>query len=159
VLLGFGGRAEDHLIEQFVARHFTTHTHGGSGSRVEAILKEGTPVSLISVDDLTPKTAPNAGPAAFVLANDIQVAGATVAKIGAVASGQVSYVTETPADPQAIHVAIEKVRLKVGSVDVPLRSTRVKGADAALQYHRLEGSGRIAIELYVAQDVPVALGK
>ena len=159
VLLGFGGRAEDHLVEQFVARLFTTHTHGGAGGRVEGILKEGTPVSLISVDDLTPTTPRDGGPAAFVLASDIQVSGATVAKIGAVASGQVSYSGGTPADPQAIHVAIEKVRLKVGSVDVPLRNTPAKGADAALQYHRLEGSGRIAIDLYVAQDVPVALGK
>jgi hypothetical protein len=159
VLLSFGGRFEDHLAEQFVARHFTTHTHGGGGSRVEGILKEGTPVSLISVDDLTPNTTPNAGPAAFVLAKDVQVSGATVAKMGAVASGQVSYENGTAADPQAIHVALEKVRLKVGNVDVPLRSTAAKGAAGALQYHRLEGSGRIAIELYVNQDVPVALGK
>src|ERR1035438_78050 len=42
-----------------------------------------TPVSLISVEDLSSKTAESAGPIAFVLANDVQVAGATVAKIGA----------------------------------------------------------------------------
>jgi hypothetical protein len=157
VLLGFGGRFEDHLIEQFVMRRFTTHTHGRMAAR--EILKEGTPVSLISVDDLTPKTAQDGGPAAFVLANDIQAGGTTVAKVGTVASGKVSYTSGAGGDAQAVQVAIEGVRLKIGNVDVPLRSTPSKGADAALQYHRLEGSGRIAIELYVAQDVPVELGK
>jgi hypothetical protein len=44
-------------------------------------------------------------------------------------------------------------------VDVPLRSAQVRGGDGALQYHRLEGSGRIAIELYVAQDVAIARGR
>jgi hypothetical protein len=82
-----------------------------------------------------------------------------VAKVGTVASGKVSYTSGAGGDAQAVQVAIEGVRLKIGNVDVPLRSTPAKGADAALQYHRLEGSGRIAIELYVAQDVPVELGK
>ena len=94
-----------------------------------------------------------------MLASDIQVGGTTVAKVGAKAEGKVSYGNGEGGDPQAIHMAIEKVLLQVGNVDVPLRSTQAKGADAALQYHRLEGSGRIAIELYVAQDVPVGLGK
>ncbi len=50
VLLGFGGRAENHLEEEFILRHLTTHTHRAGGATVEAILKEGTPVSLISVE-------------------------------------------------------------------------------------------------------------
>jgi hypothetical protein len=154
VLLGFGGRAENHLEEEFILRHFTTHTHHGAGG-VQAILKEGTPVSLISVDDVTTKTAQGAAPIAFVLAGDIQASGVTVAKIGAPASGEVTY----SGDAQNVRVGLEKVRLKIGALDVPLRNTQNKGAPGALQYHTLEGSGRIAIELYVAQDVPVALGK
>jgi len=82
-----------------------------------------------------------------------------VAKIGAAASGQVRYAREPGADGQAMHVGLDNVRLKVGNVDVPLRSTQVRGGDGALQYHRLEGSGRIAIELYVAQDVAIARGR
>jgi hypothetical protein len=126
---------------------------------VQAVLKEGTPVSLISVEDLSSKTAENAGPIAFVLASDIQAGGATVAKIGAGASGQVRYASEPGADGQAMHVGLDSVRLKVGNVDVPLRSTQVRGGDGAVQYHRLENSGRIAIELYVAQDVAITRGR
>jgi hypothetical protein len=136
-------------MEEFVLRHVTTHTRKGA-ALVQAVLKEGTPVSLISVEDLSSKTAESAGPIAFVLANDVQVAGATVARIGAAASGQVRYASEP---------GLDGVRLKVGNVDVPLRSTQVRGGDGALQYHRLEGSGRIAIELYVAQDVAIARGR
>jgi hypothetical protein len=82
-----------------------------------------------------------------------------VAKIGAPALGQVRYASEPGADGQAMHVGLDNVRLKVGNADVPLRSTQVRGGDGALQYHRLEGSGRIAIELYVAQDVAIARGR
>jgi hypothetical protein len=158
VLEGFGGRAENHLAEEFIMRHLTTHTRKAAAAS-QAILREGTPVSLISVEDLSSKTKENAGPIAFVLANDIQVGGATVARIGAIASGQVSYQSEAGGDAQATHVALDRVRLKVGSADVPLRSTPVRGSAGALQYHRLEGSGRIAIELYVAADVAVAPAK
>jgi len=57
-----------------------------------------------------------------------------------------------------MRVGLDKVRLKVGNAEIPLRSNQVRGASGALQYHRLEGSGRIAIELYVAQDyMPMAV--
>jgi hypothetical protein len=158
VLEGFGGRAEDHLVEEFVLRKITTHTHRGAAA-VQTILKEGTPVSLISVEDLGSKTAENAGPIDFVLASNIQAGGATVAKIGAAASGRVSYASGAGGDAQAMRVALEGVRLKVGSVEVPLRSSPARGEDGALQFHQLEGSGRIAITLYVAGDVAVGLGK
>jgi len=158
VLLGFSGRASGHLMEEFVLRHLTTHTRKGA-SVAQEILKEGTPVSLISVEDLSAKTTGSGGPIEFVLASDVQVAGATVARIGSAASGQVKYASEPGADGKATRVGLDNVRLKVGAVDVPLRSTAVRGGDGALQFHRLEGSGRIAIELYVAQDVAIARGR
>ena len=37
-------------------------------------------------------------------------------------------------------------------MDVPLRSNQAKGGDGALVYRQLEGSGRIALVLYVAQE-------
>jgi hypothetical protein len=154
VLEGFGGRAENHLMEEFVLRHLTTHTRRKTAA--QTILPEGTPVTLISVADMTSGTAQNAGPAVFVLASDIQAGGATVAKVGALAMGQVSYGSAPGGDPQAIHVGIERVRLKVGNAEVPLRSAPARGGNGDLQYRRLEGSGRIAIELYVAQDIAVS---
>jgi hypothetical protein len=36
---------------------------------------------------------------------------------------------------------------------VPLRSAPLRDGVGALEYHHLENSGRIAIELYVAGDV------
>jgi hypothetical protein len=51
------------------------------------------------------------------------------------------------------------VHLRVGNVDVPLRSNQAKGGDGALVYRQLEGSGRIALVLYVAEDVVVGPGK
>ena len=52
----------------------------------------------------------------------------------------------------AMHVELEHVNLKVGSAEVPLRSTLLRKGGAALVYHRLEDSERIAIVLYVAQN-------
>lgn len=148
VLEGFGGRAGGHLMDEFVLRHLTTHVRRGAASASQTILREGTPVSLISVEDLSSKTAADAGPIAFVLSSDIRVAGAVVAKVGSKAEGHASY---------ANGVALERVRLKLGDTEVPLRSTQLRAAAAPLEYHRLEDSGRIAILLYVAQDLPLPL--
>jgi hypothetical protein len=52
-----------------------------------------------------------------------------------------------------MHVELTRVRLKVGAAEVPLRSTQVRGGSGALEYHRLENSGRIAIVLYVAENI------
>jgi len=158
VLLGFGGRAENHLMEQFVLRYITTHARRGAAA-VQAILREGTPVTLLSVEDLSSKTAENGGPIDFVLANDIQVGGATIAKIGSMAQGQASYASAPDGEGAAMRVGLDRVRLRVGSTDVPLRSNQARGGAGALKYHRLEGSGRIAIELYVAADVAIAPAK
>jgi hypothetical protein len=44
----------------------------------------------------------------------------------------------------------------VGSVEVPLRSTALRKGGAALVYHRVEDSERIAIVLYVAQNTALS---
>ena len=152
VLEGFGGRAEDHLLEQFVVRRFTTHTRKPAGMFRKA-LAEGTAAPLVSVGDLS------AGPMTFVLASDLQANGATLAKVGAIAEGQVSYAGGMSDAGEAVRWRLEHVHLKVGNVDVPLRSNQAKGGDGALVYRQLEGSGRIALVLYVAQDVVVGPGK
>src|ERR1017187_1309108 len=152
VLEGFGGRAEDHLLEQFVVRRFTTHTRKLAGM-FRKVLAEGTAAPLVSVGDLS------AGPMTFVLASDLQANGATLAKVGAIAEGQVSYAGGMSGAGEAVRWRLEHVHLKVGNVDVPLRSNQAKGGDGALVYRQLEGSGRIALVLYVAQDVVVGPGK
>jgi len=107
-------------------------------------------VSLISVEDWNSKTAENGGPVAFMLAKDIQVDGVIVAPIGSKAWGHASF---TGGDDKTMQVALDNVRLKIRHMDVPLRRTPLKDGGAALEYHRLENSGRISIVLYVAENV------
>jgi hypothetical protein len=74
-----------------------------------------------------------------------------VAPIGSKAWGKAVF--EGTSGGNAIHVGLEGVRLKVGDLDVPLRSTAQRDGGDVLEYHRLENSRRIAIELYVAGNV------
>jgi len=148
VLEGFAGRAAGNLFEEFLLRKVTTHVPQ-IAALSRPMLREGTPVSLISVGDLSAK---NTGRMNFTLASDLQAEGTIVAKAGSTAWGEATYVN---GPEEAPHVALARVRLTVGKVNVPLRSTQVRGASGELQYHRLEDSGRIVVELYVAQDVPL----
>jgi hypothetical protein len=84
-----------------------------------------------------------------MLAKDVQVDGVIVAPIGSQARGHASFT----AGDKTTQVGLDNVRLKIGDTSVPLRRTPLKNGGAALEYHRLEGSGRISIVLYVAEDV------
>lgn len=152
VLLGFSGRATRNLMQEFIFPKLTTHKPKNAAASAQAILPEGTRVSLISIEDLSSKTAGSAMPITFVLASDIQVGGVVVAKAGSKASGQVSYVSG-PNDGAGMQVKLDHVHLQVGNAEVPLRSTELRDGGGALEYHRLENSGRIAIVLYVAENV------
>jgi hypothetical protein len=155
VLLGFAGRAAGNLFEEFLLRKLTTHVPQTALTRTGPMLREGTPVSLISIEDLNSKTAKDSGPISFVLASDVQVNGVTVAKAGSKAVGQASYSGEASAEDGAMHVGLNGVRLKVGDAEVPLRSTQARKGGGALEYRRLEDSGRIALVLYVSANTAV----
>ena len=149
VLLGFAGRAENHLFHELILRHLTTHVPKIPAGFTQRIVPDGTPVSLISVQDWTSKAAHNGGPVAFMLAKDLQVDGVTVAPIGAQAWGHASFA----GDDKTMQVGLDNVRLKIGDTSVPLRRTPLKDGGAAFEYHHLENSGRISIVLYVADNV------
>ncbi len=149
VLLGFAGRAENNLIHEFISRRVSTHVPKIAAGFTRRIISDGTPVSLISVEDWTSKTGENGGPVAFMLAKDVQVDGVAVASIGSQAWGHASFTGVH----KTMQVGLDNVQLKIRETTVPLRRTPLKQGDAALEFHRLEGSGRIAIELYVAGDV------
>jgi hypothetical protein len=87
VLFDIGGRAAGNLLQEFVFRKATTHVPRTPAPPPQPILREGTPVSLISVEDFNSKPAENTGSITFVLASDIQVGGAIVAKVGSQARG------------------------------------------------------------------------
>jgi len=127
----------------------TTHVPKAAARFAPPLLREGTAVRLISVEDLSGKTAKDAGPIAFVLANDLEGGGVTVAKAGAKAWGRASY----GGAGEGMHVGLEGVELKVGSAGIPLRSTQSRRGGGEIEYSRVEDSGRIAIVLYVARSV------
>jgi hypothetical protein len=153
VLLGFGGRAASNLLREFVLRKVTTHVPKMAAGLAPRIVPEGTRVSLISVEDWGSKMAEDQGPIAFILASDVEVDGVIVAPIGSKAWGHASFAGAPGGDGKAMQVGLDQMRLRVGDTDVPLRSTPLRGGVAALEYHRLENSGRIAIVLYISRNV------
>jgi Carboxypeptidase regulatory-like domain len=153
VLLGFGARAANHLMQEFVYRNLTTHV---PKIRSEPILPEGTSLSLISIEDLRSGTPENARPINFVLAKDIEVNGVVVAYAGSKAIGEATYAAvprASAASARTMHLSLENVHLKIGKRELPLRSTEKKRGDSTLEYHWLEDSGRIVLVLYLAQNV------
>jgi Carboxypeptidase regulatory-like domain len=153
VMLGFGGRAVHNLLHEFVLRKITPNLPKTAMVLSRRVLREGTQVSLISVDDWSSMTPEKGGPITFMLASDIEEDGVIVAPIGSIASGQVSF---TAGDGKAMHVGLEHMRLKICDREVPLRSTQSREGSGPLEHHYLENSGRIAITLYVAENVPLA---
>ncbi len=159
-LLGFSGRASSHLLQQFVYRPLTTHVPKVL-ARPQPVLRDGTAVSLFSVEDLRSATPRTARSITFVLVKDLDINSVVAAKAGSKVEGQVSY-TAAPSATGAIesmHLSLENVRLKIGETDIPLRSSPRKGDAGVLQYHWLEDTGHIALELYVAGDVTLATAR
>jgi hypothetical protein len=159
-LLGFSGRATDHLLQQFVYRPLTTHVPKAL-TRPQPVLRDGTPVSLFSVEDLRSATPQTARPITFVLVKDLDINGVVAAKAGSKVDGQATY-TAAPSTTGAVdsmHLSLENVRLKIGETEIPLRSGPHKGDAGVLEYRWLEDTGRIALVLYVARDVTLATAR
>ncbi len=152
-LFGFAGRAAHNLLHEFVLRKLTDHPPKLAVGLGQAIVREGTPVSLISVEDWSSKMAENGGPITFMLVSDVKDDGVIVAPIGTKAWGKASFAGSPGGDGKGVSVGLEHVRLKVVDTDVPLRSTPLRDGGGPLEYHRVENSGRIAITLYVAENV------
>ena len=150
ILLGFAGRASHNLLEEFVLRKVSTHVP--KMAQPQPILGAGTAVTLISMGELSAKTATNTGPIGFTLASDLRVGGVVVAKAGTPAWGRVTYTAE----PGGTKVNLERVHLTAGRSDVPLRSTQTRNGTSGVEYHRVENSGKFVITLYVDKDVPLA---
>ena len=153
-LLSFSGRAQSHLMQEFIYRWLTTHVPK-TLARSQPVLRDGTPVSLFSVEDLRSAAAETAKQVTFVLSKDVQAGGGVAAKAGSKVMGEVTS-TAAAGAADSMHLSLENVHLKIGQTDVPLRSTPQKGGAGAVEYHWLEDTGRIALVLYVARDVTLA---
>ena len=110
-------------------------------------------MTLISMEDLSAKTAGSMETIGFVLARDLQADGSIMAKAGSQAWGRVDYTAAPGAN--GLNIDLNRDRLSVGNANVPLRSTQVRDGSPVVAYHRLEKSGKIVIVLYVEQDIPL----
>ena len=141
------------LAEELFLKKATTNTPEVQLAANTPVLREGTAVPLIAVDGLSAKTATVGQTVTLVLAEDLTVSGNVVARTGDVASGQVSQVTAAEAPGAAMSVALQGVTLRAGNVNVPLRSSQVRGSAGPVQYRQLPESGKIEVTLFVAGNV------
>jgi hypothetical protein len=147
-------------MQEFIYRWLTTHVPK-TVARRRPVLRDGTPVSLFSVEDLRSVTPQTARPITFVLAKDLDINGVVAAKAGSKVEGQVTYTAASSATGtvDSMHLSLENVRLKIGETDIPVRSSPRKRDAGVLEYHWLEDTGRIALVLYVAGDVTLATAR
>ncbi len=153
LMFRFAGRIALNLGEEFFLKHVTTNTPPDQVAANLPILGEGTPVSLIAVDDVSTGGLMAGKTVTFVLAKDLAVNGKVVAKTGTIASGQVTQVRAAQAADQASNVGLEQVKLQTGNISVPLRSNRMRGTAKSMQYKELPDSGKVEVTLYVAENV------
>jgi hypothetical protein len=153
LMFRFAGRVALNLAQELVLKKLTSNAPDVPSGADVPVLREGTPVPLIAVDRFNTEAVTTGKTVSFVLAQDLTVDGKVVAKTGEVASGQVSQVSPGKAPDEASSIGLERVMLRVGAVDIPLRSSRVRGVVGPMQYNELPGSGKIAVMLYVAQSV------
>jgi hypothetical protein len=150
----FAGRLALSLGEEFLFKKFTTHAPPDKLAANVPVLREGTPVPLIAVSSLTAEGAVAGQTVSFVLAQDLSVNGKVLANTGAVASGQVGKIGTANSAGAATSVGLENMRLRVGAIDVPLRSSQVRGITGLMECKELPDSHKIAVTLYVAANVP-----
>ena len=149
----FGGLIGLNLGEEFLLKKFTSHTQGASAASVPT-LREGTPVKLIAVDGFGSQGVVGGQTVTFVLAEEVTQSGRDLARTGDVASGVVTEVTAGNSPDAAGSVALQRMMLRAGNINVPLRSNQARGAVTPVKYRELPGSGKVEITLFVAEDVP-----
>jgi hypothetical protein len=152
MLFHFGGLMALNLGQEFFLKRLTHNAPEERSDTVGPILPEGSSVPLIAVDGFSTRDATVGQTVTFVLAEDLTVLGKVLARTGDVASGQVTQVdTSGPVDARSI--ALERVMLRAGNVNVPLRSSQVRGGAGPVQYKEVPQSGKVEVTLFVAQSV------
>ena len=148
----FAGLVAINLGQEFFLKRVTSHTPKDPLANVP-LLREGTPVPLIVVDGFNRDGATAGQTITFVLANDLTVSGQTLAHTGDIASGQVSEVSAAQGSGEPMSIALERVMLRAGETNVPLRSSQVRGVLNPMQYKELPESGKVEVTLFVAETV------
>ncbi len=159
LMFHFGGLIALNLGEEFFLKGMTRHTPKVQPVADVPVLHEGTPVPLFAVDGFSADGTTTGQTVIFVLAQDVTVRGKTLAKAGDVASGQVAQVSAAKAPGDPMSVALERVTLHAGKVNVPLRSSQVRGVLNPVQYKKLPESGKLEVTLFVAANVQFPEGQ
>ena len=158
LMFHFAGLVALNLSEEFLLKKLTHHVPEAPSAKVTPVLREGSPVPLIAVDGLSDHGVAAGKAVTFVLAEDLTQSGKVLAHAGDVASGEVSGGGgATPGDARGI--ALERVTLRAGAVNVPLRSSQMRGAISPAQYKELPGSGKVEVTMFVAESVQFPEGE
>lgn len=153
LMFRFAGMVGLNVAEEFFLKKATSNKPVIEAERLP-VLREGTPVPLIAVEGFSTDSAKKGQTVSFVLTEDLSVDGNVVARIGDVASGQIVQVSSGKSPDAASEIGLERVTLRAGHVDVPLRSSQSRGSVGPMLYRELPESGKIGVTLYVARTVP-----
>ena len=153
LMFHFAGLVAVNLAEELFLKKATSNTPEVQSAANTPVLREGTAVPLIAVDGFSAETVTAGQTVTLVLAEDLTVRGNLVARTGDVASGQVGQVTAAKTPGDAMSVALQGVTLRAGTVNVPLRSSQVRGSAGPVQYKQLSESGKVEVTLFVAKNV------
>ena len=153
VMFRFAGLVGLNLFEELFLKKLTTHTPQNPSAANGSVLREGTPVTMIAVGAFGTGAATAGQTVTFVLAQNLIQDGKVLAHAGDVASGVVSQPSPGLANTGAASVALERVVLRAGKVNVPLRSNPVRGGATPLQYKQIPGTGKVEVTLFVAENV------
>jgi hypothetical protein len=152
LMFHFGGLVAVNLAQEFFLKRLTHNAPDDRSATEVPVLPEGSPVQLIAVDGFSAEGAAVSQTVTLVLAEDLTVLGKVLARTGDVASGQVTQVgAGGPGDARSI--ALQRVMLRAGNVNVPLRGSQVRGGAGPVQYKKLPESGKVEVTLFVAQSV------
>jgi hypothetical protein len=154
LMFHFAGLVGVNLAQEFLLKKLMTNRPQNDPAAGTTVLREGSPVTLIAVGGFGGAEAAPGQTVTFVLGQDLIIGGKVLARTGAVASGQVAQVSSaTIASGEARSVSLEQVVLRAANMNVPLRSSQVRGVGGPARYRELPGSDRIELTLFVAQDV------
>jgi hypothetical protein len=158
LMFHFAGLIGLNLAEEFLLKK-VTHNRPEVQAAAAPVLREGSPVPLIAVDGIDGHGVTAGQTVTFVLAEDLTLSGKVLAHAGDIASGQVAEAgtAHSPRDPNGI--SLQQVTLRAGTVNVPLRSSQVRGVAGPAQYKELPESGKVEVTMFVARSVEFAQGE
>jgi hypothetical protein len=159
LMFHFAGLVALNLAEELLLKKVTHHVPKIQSAKDAPVLREGRPVPLIAVDGLSAGGVTAGQTVTFVLAEDLTLSGKVLAHAGDVASGEVAEGGGPTPQGTATSIALQRVMLRAGAVNVPLRSSQVRGVAGPAQYKELPESGKVEVTMFVAQSVQFPEGE